>query len=154
MKGGKYCVVFSVACLMVVCGAFGVFAQAVVGLVADPAELDFGVVYIGDSATDTVTVTNTGSIVSIVDILIDLNWAGAYSVVGQPTLPYPLGPGESMDVMVQYTPPDFSFHRAELNVVSRCRRFTYSSPLGSRRLSAGLPAPACRLRWPVCRPQY
>jgi hypothetical protein len=114
MKRGIYCIGIGGACLMVALIAPQICAQ---NLHADPEELEFGTVYIGESKKLPVEVINDTGIATIIDLFIDKNWAGAYSLVNPPTLPYPLGPGESVDIFVRYAPPEFSFHHSELNVV-------------------------------------
>ncbi len=68
MKKGKFCIVIGVACLMVICSAPAHLAQSS-DLVADPPGLDFGVVYIGESATMSVAITNESGSTLLVEAL-------------------------------------------------------------------------------------
>jgi hypothetical protein len=117
MSRGKLCIAIGFACLMVICSAPAFLAQSS-DLVAYPPQLDFGVVYVGESAKMPVAVTNEGgSALYIDDLEFVGDYGGAFSLVDPPALSYKLFPGQSVDVWVQFSPPDFSLYSAQLHVV-------------------------------------
>jgi hypothetical protein len=81
--------------------------------------VDFGMVYIGQSKIQPFTIQNTGvGDVAVTDLQIWNMWQMPYSLVTPPALPYLLGSGETMTVIVQFAPPDFSFWDGTLKIYS------------------------------------
>jgi hypothetical protein len=102
------------ALLMLVVTAPSVWAQ---GIVASPNPVQYGTVYIGESATRTVTIQNTGGgDVAVTNLALQNMWLVAYTFDSPPALPYLLGSGESMTVIIRFAPPDFSFWDGTLKI--------------------------------------
>jgi len=79
-------------------------------LVAEPVTYDFYTVYIGESATHTLSLRN---VFAGTEYITDYEWTynplGAFSVTSPVSVPYPLPANSSVDYQVTFTPPGFSF---------------------------------------------
>ena len=86
----------------------------------DPAYLDFGIVLVGSTETRTLTLTNTDAIAALVvsGVEYTFNQQGVFGWSTAHSLPVALGPGESMEVALSFTPIDISFFMADLLVTS------------------------------------
>jgi len=86
----------------------------------EPPYLDFGAVPVGSTETRTLTLTNTdaGMVLIVSNIEYTFNQQGAFGWSTAEALPVAVGPGDSMEVVLSFTPPDFSFFMADLLVTS------------------------------------
>jgi hypothetical protein len=86
----------------------------------DPDFLDFGVVSVGSTEYRTLTLTNTasGGVLAVSGVEYTFNQQGAFGWNTAEPLTVELGPGESMEVVLSFTPPDISFFMADLLVTS------------------------------------
>jgi|WetSurMetagenome_2_1015567.scaffolds.fasta_scaffold90327_1 hypothetical protein len=81
--------------------------------------VDFGTVYIGQSKIQPFTIQNTGGgLVNVTNLQIWNMWQTPYTLDSPPSLPYLLGSGETMTVIVRFAPPDFSFWDGKLKIYS------------------------------------
>lgn len=71
-------------------------------IVVDPTSLDFGSVRVTQSSTKTVIVSSVGGADLIISSISDPG--GAFSIVGKPTLPLTLIPGQSVTLTVRFAP--------------------------------------------------
>ncbi|MFC4225053.1 choice-of-anchor D domain-containing protein [Lysinibacter cavernae] len=98
-----------------------------VSLTATPS-VDFGTLEPESSATDTITITNTGEIA--LGLFTDYSWfndtTGNFTIEG--SLPETLEPGSAVDVSVRFTAPADSEgeHLSKLNLVSFTPNFSYA----------------------------
>lgn len=71
-------------------------------IVVDPTSLDFGSVRTTQSNTLTVTVSNTGGAALIISAISDPG--GAFSIVGKPSVPLTIQPGQNITLSVKFSP--------------------------------------------------
>ncbi len=114
MKTHRLSFLIAAAVLLLLCAAPRADAQ---GVVATPNPVQFGTVYIGSSLDRAVTIQNTGGgTVIVTNLALQNMWLVAYTFVSPPALPYPLGDGESLNVIIRFAPPDFSFWDGKLKI--------------------------------------
>jgi hypothetical protein len=92
----------------------GVAATQVLNL--SPTSLDFGIVFLGQSATQTVTMTNTGN--SSVSVTAANVTGAGYSITPPLALPATLGPGQSQNFTLQFAPSASGVAAGSVSLVS------------------------------------
>lgn len=87
-------------------------------VVVAPSPIDFGIVRIGQTATQIVTINNTGTESVTVSGLFFRPSNSALSFVSQPVLPFILAGGASRQISIQYKPTVFGLLLSSLCVVT------------------------------------
>lgn len=84
----------------------------------EPLVMDFGMIPVGDATGQVLQLTATGpsGALAISEVYYTFNDRGAFGVSAP--VPAVLLPGESIDVDLTFTPPDFSFFFAELRILN------------------------------------
>jgi hypothetical protein len=99
-----------------------------------PQVMDFGMVPVGTTATQVLTLTNTDPAIplSINSAVITFDDRGAYAVRPVEPLPVLVFPGESFAIEISFSPPDLSFFSSEIIVYSNAENkpMLYYFPMG------------------------
>lgn len=96
---------------------------------ASPTSVDFGSINTGSNATETVTLTNMGSLGDPAVQISNLATSGNFSLVNAPALPLSLAPGQSVTVDVRYTPAAAGSHSSNLVVTHNGSNTPLNIPL-------------------------
>jgi hypothetical protein len=107
-------------------------------LTLDPPALDFGGLERGGTATEPISIVNSGEATLRIDSVVATG--DGYSASFDETLPLELGPGESRDVDVTFTPPGAGLYNGTLWVGSNIPAGVSSAPLEGQ---AGMPVAVC-----------
>jgi len=114
---------------------------------ADPTSWDFGDVNVGDSAPKTFTITGLadGGIIDGIGIQMDI--AGAFSLVGAPMIPVFIDLGDVVAFDVLFTPPSIGSFTADLRISSTdLRNPVWDVPLTGES-STAVPEPTTLTLW-------
>ena len=86
--------------------------------VASP--LAFGTVFVGQSSTQNLVIANVGDMdLTVADVVITNTAGGAYALVTDPFVgPVVIATGNSINVAIQYTPPDLAVHNGVVQITS------------------------------------
>lgn len=124
-------------------------------LTVEPSELDLGLILIGETGSETVTITNSAPAGSAKLTVRNVRLAptfGPFEIVSQPSLPQGLEPGESLEVEISYLPtvhyaPDETTLVVEYGAVDKAEvpvhgRGAECMPLSSRSVLDAVPLTA------------
>jgi hypothetical protein len=110
-----------------------------------PKDMNFGRVPVGTTATLKLTLTNTDPIIPlrVGSAEITFDDRGAYAVTPSVPLPAFVLPGESFDIDISFSPPDFSFYSSEIIIISNAvnKPMLYYFPLGQGDVMAYICVP-------------